>query len=181
MNEHLKLIREYHGAFLFPQAEPGTNSRLSEMDIIQYQALLMVAGSEVLQAVKAGEMAEMLVGLVDLAYVALAAIARLGGDIINKPVSWRHDGFVLSTMKLVSDKINQCALGNSDQYSEVYCLCNHLARNFVNADFDKAFRMIHNNNISRLKKSGESIYDAADNRRKLKLHKTPDLSECLYE
>jgi hypothetical protein len=141
----------------------------------------MEAGSEVLKAIKAGEMAEMLVGLVDLAYVALAAIATQGGDVIDKPVFWQHDGFVLSVMKVVSDKINRCASGSTDQYSEVYCLCIHLARGFVNADFDKAFQMVHNNAISRVKKSGESIYDDTDNIRKIKLLKSPDLSECLYE
>ncbi|ESS73561.1 hypothetical protein MGMO_17c00260 [Methyloglobulus morosus KoM1] len=181
MNGHLKSVREFHEALLFPQAGPGTTLQLSDMEIIRYQALLMEAGSEVLKAIKAGEMAEMLVGLVDLAYVALAAIAMQGRDVIDKPVFWQHDGFVLSVMEAVSDKINRCASGSTDQYSEVYCLCIHLVRSFVNADFDKAFQMIHNNNLSRVKKSGESLYGDTDNIRKLKLHKSPDLSECLYE
>ena len=41
MNKHLKLVREFHDAFSFPQAEQGANVRLSEMDIILRQALLM--------------------------------------------------------------------------------------------------------------------------------------------
>ena len=181
MNEHLKLVREFHDTLLFPQAEPGSSLRLSDMEIIRYQALLMEAGSEVLKAIKAGEMAEILVGLVDLAYVALAAIAKQGGDVIDKPVYWQHDGFVLSVMKVVSDKINLCASGDTDEYSEVYSLCIHLARGFVNADFDKAFQMIHTYRISRLKTGGESLYADSDNIRYLKLQNSPDLSECLYE
>jgi hypothetical protein len=141
----------------------------------------MEAGSEVLKAIKAGEMAEILVGLVDLAYVALAAIAKQGGDVIDKPIYWRQDGFVLSVMQIVSDKISHCTSGDTNKYSEVYCLCGHLARSFVNADFDKAFQMIHDHAISRIKTSSESLYDDTDNIRKLKLEKTIDLSECLYE
>ena len=34
MNKHLKLVREFHDAFSFPQAEHGENVRLSEMAII---------------------------------------------------------------------------------------------------------------------------------------------------
>jgi hypothetical protein len=79
MNIHLKLVREFHDALLLPQAEPGITLRLSDMEIIRYQVLLMEAGSEVLNAIKAGEMAEILVGLVDLSYAALVAIAIQGG------------------------------------------------------------------------------------------------------
>ncbi len=181
MNEHLKSVREFHDLLIFPQAASGTTLRLSDMDIIQYQALMMEAGSEVLKAIKAGEMAEILLGLVDLAYIALAAIAKQGGDVIEQPISWRLDGFVLSAMQIVSDKINHCTSGDVDKYSAVYCLCFHLARGFVNADFDKAFQCVHQQTLCRLKMSGESFYSDADNLRTSKLKKSPDLSECLYE
>jgi hypothetical protein len=180
MNEHLKLVRAFHEALSCPQAAPGVKSKLPDMEIIKYQTLLMEAGSEVLKSIRAGEMVEVLVGLVDLAYVALAAIAMQGGEVIDKPVAWQQDGYVLSVMQIISDKIGQCTTGSSDGYSAVYCLCIHLARGFVNADFDKAFQMIHRNNLSRLT-NGESIYGDSDHFRTLKLKKTPDLSECLYE
>jgi hypothetical protein len=181
MNEHLQLVRAFHAALSFPQAAAGTNGRLSDMEVTRYQALLMEAGCEVFKAIKAGEMAEILLGLTDLAYVALAAIAMQGGEVVDKPVSWKQDGFVLSVMQGVSDKINQCASGSTDSYSDVYCLCIHLARGFVNADFDKAFRMIHDYALARLKTSGESMYSDSESIRSLKLQKAPDLSECLYE
>ena len=49
MNTHLKLVREFRDAFSFPQAEHGAHVRLSEMDIIMRQALLMEEGSELLR------------------------------------------------------------------------------------------------------------------------------------
>lgn len=181
MNKHLKLVREFHDTLLFPQAESGKTLPLSDMEIIWYQALLMEAGSEVLKAVKVGEITEILGGLVDLAYVALAAIAKQGGEVFDHEIPWEHDWFVLPVIKDVSNKINCCTSGEIDKYSEIYYLCSYLAKVFVNADFDKAFQVIHDHNISRIKMSSESIYDDIDNIRKLKLQKMPDLSGCLYE
>ena len=162
MNKHLQLVREFNDTFLIPQAEHGTNVRLSDMDIVIHQALLMEAGSAVFKAIKAGEMVEILADLVNLAYCALGAIAARGGDVVDRPVTWRHDGFVISVVRILSDKINNCTSSSADDYSAVYCLCVHLARSFINADFDKAFQMTHDGNMS-------------------KLVKAPDLSECLYE
>ncbi len=181
MNEHLKLVRGLHEAMSCPQAGQGANTPLSDMDIVKYQALLMEAGSTALYAIKVTEVADILLGLTGLAYTATAAIAKQGGDIADKPVVWRHDGSVLSVMKIISDKINQCAEGGGDNYSGLYCLCFHLARGFVNADFDKAFRMLHNSHVSRLKECGESFYDTVDNAYKAKRKNLPDLSECLFE
>ncbi len=181
MNEHLKLVRALHMAMSYPQAEQGADTPLSDMDIVIYQALLMEAGSRVLYALKVTEITDILGGLVGLAYTAAAAIAKQGADITDEPVYWRHDGSVLSIMKIISDKTNQCAKGGSDNYSELYCLCFHLARGFINADFDRAFRMLHDHHFSRLKENGESFYDIADNDYKAKRKNFPDLSGCLFE
>lgn len=181
MNEHLQFVRELHEAMSCPQAEQGANRRPSDMDVIKYQALLMETGGTVLYAIKVTEIIDILAGLVGLAYVASAAIAVQGGDIADKPVSWRQDGSVLSVMKIISDKVNQCAEGRCDNYSELYHLCLHLVRSFINADFDKAFRLVHNSHVSQFKETGESIYDIADNHYQLKMKHIPDLSECLFE
>jgi len=161
MNKHLQLVREYHQAFQMPQAEFGANEHLSDMDIIVRQALLMEEGSQLLKAIKSGDMVNILAGLVGLAYSALGAIAIQGGDVQDHPVVWHNDGFVLSLMRLLSDKINACSDGGSEHYSEVYNLCLSLARGFINADFDKALQRIHDSKMSHLKAS--------------------DLSDCLYE
>ena len=181
MNKHLKLVREFHDAFSFPQAEHGANVRLSEMDIIMHQALLMEEGSELFRTIKAGDMVEILAGMINLAYCALGAVAIQGADVLDRPVSWQHDGFVISLMRLFSDKINNCTSGNPDNYSEVYCLCVYLSRSFINADFDKAFQMVHDRKMSRLDKTGKLISENAEEIRKSKFFKVPDLSDCLYE
>ncbi len=181
MNKHLKLVREFHDAFSIPQAQQGANVRLSEMDVIMRQALLMEEGSMLFRAIKAGDMVEILAAMINLAYCALGAIAIQGADVSDQPVSWQHDGFVISLMRLFSGKINDCASGNPDDYSEVYDLCVYLSRGFINADFDKAFQMVHDSKMSRLDKSGKLPVENAEETLKSKFFKTLDLSDCLYE
>jgi hypothetical protein len=147
------------------------------MDIIMRQALFMEEGSELFKAIKAGDMVEILAETVNLAYCALGAIAIQGADVLDRPVSWRHDGFVISLMRLFSDEINHCASGSPDDYSAVYGLCVHLSRSFINADFDKAFQRVHDSKMSGLDKGGEQV----EGTRRSKFFKTPDLSECLFE
>jgi hypothetical protein len=181
MNKHLKLVREFYDAFSYPQAEQGANDRLPEMDIIMRQALLMEEGSELFRAIKAGDMVEILAAMINLSYCALGAIAIQGADVSERPVSWRHDGFVISLMRLISGKINDCASGSPENYSEVYDLCVYLSRSFINADFDKAFQMVHDSKLLRLGKDGKVICENAEDILKSKFFKTPDLSDCLYE
>lgn len=181
MNKHLELVRAYHEASSFPQAEHGSSAHVSDMDIIMRQALLMDGGSKTLTALKAGDMTLILSGLIDLAYYALGAIALRGDDVTETPVSWRHDGFVVSVMRLLSDTIHQCTTGRTDHYSEVYCVCVHLANSFLNADFDKAFKIVHRNNLSKLKETGQSVYDEAVQLYTSKLLRNAELSDCLFE
>jgi hypothetical protein len=177
MNKHLRDVREFRDTFSLPQAAFGTEGHLSDMDIVMRQAWLMEAGSGVLHALKKGDMGDILVRLIELAYCALGAIAMRGEDVIENPVLWRHDGSVLSVMRLVSDKIHCCSSGKTEDYSAVYSSCAHLASGFLNADFDKALQMFHTNHMdyckrhdADFKKDGELIHD-----------KTLDLSEYLYE
>jgi len=181
MNKHLQLVRDFHDALSLPQAEPGGNVHLSEMAIIMRQALLMEEGSELFKAIKAGDMVEILAGIINLSYCALGSIAIEGADVLEQPVSWKHDGFVISLMRLFSGKINNCASGSPENYSEVYCLCAYLSKSFINADFDKAFQMVHDSKMSRLDKSGKLICDNIEEALSSKFFKIPDLSECLYE
>jgi hypothetical protein len=162
MNKHLKLVRDFHDFFSFPLPRQGANQRLSDMDIVMRQALLMDEGSTILKAIKAGEMPAILAGLTNLAYCALAGVAMQGNDVIDHPITWRHDGFILSIVRILSDHINDCTSGASSDYSAVYCLCAQLSTSFINADFDKAFQMIHDSKIN-------------------KESKEPDLSDCIFE
>ena len=181
MNKHLRLVKEFHEAFSVPQPENGANGRLSEMTIIMRQALLMEAGGELFRSIKSGDMVNILAGMINLSYSALGAVALQGSDVLEQPVSWQHDGFVISIMRLFSDKINKCTSGSPEHYSDVYGLSVYLSRGFINADFDKAFQMIHNSKMSRLGKSGTLSSENAEDILKPNFFKTPDLSDCLYE
>ena len=181
MNKHLKLVREFNDTLSFPQAGHGENERLSEMDIILRQALLMEEGSLLLRAIKTGDMVKILAGMVNLSYCALGGIAVQGGDVLDRPVSWRHDGFVISLARLFSDKINHCASGSPENYSEVYCSCVYLSKSFINADFDKAFQMVHDSKMSNLGKSGKLTEEHVEEVLRSSHFKTTDLSDCFYE
>lgn len=177
MNKHLQYVREFRETFSLPQAAFGTEGHLSDMDAVMRQAWLMEAGSAVMRALKKGDMADILTRLTMLAYCSLNAIAMQGEDVADQPVLWRHEGSVLSVMRLVSEKIHGCASGKSADYSALYSTCAHLARAFLNADFDKALLMFHTYHMDRCKyhradfeNNGEAIDD-----------QTVDLSDCLYE
>jgi hypothetical protein len=176
MNQHLAAIRAYHDELAIPQAEHGAPVDVSDMDIILRQAFLMDGGSETFKAIKSGEMAAILAGLTDLAYYALSAIALSGNDVSDEPVDWRHDGFVLSVMTLLSKEIDRCKDGDPKNYSALYCLCVHLTKAFLNADFNGAFQCVHANNMDRL-----NAIKNADRLTQLQLPKAPDLSEFMYE
>lgn len=181
MNNHLKLVRDFYDVCAFPQAGSDLNLQLSEMTIILRQALLMEEGGALFRAIKIGDMVKVLAGMINLAYSALGAIALQGADVLEQPVSWQHDGSVISLMRLFSEKINKCASGNAKDYSEVYCLCVYLARCFINADFNKAFLLVHENKLTVLSENKKSVCQNTEESLHSTFFKTPDLSDCLYE
>ncbi len=171
MNKHLQQVRAFHTAYGVSQTEFGGSGHLSDMEIISRQALIMEEGSELFYAFKKGEMAEVLAGLVNLAYAGLTVVALKGEDVTSTEVSWKHDGLVITIMRSVSSKINGCVSGETADYSALYGLCVQLARDFLNADFDKAFQVVHENRLSALKEHPQPS----------RHFKTPDLSDCLFE
>lgn len=163
MNPHLALIKTNPTHPQSLQAET-----LSDMDIILSQALLMEAGSASFKAMKSGEIAEILAGLVALAYNALLALAGQDKDLMEQPAS--HQTYkLLAIMRLLSEEIYQCSSGKAEAYSRLYHSCSHLATDFLNADFDKALRAYHEwrktNNFTNSEKSPKAL----------------DLADCLYE
>lgn len=138
MSEHLRSVKEFHQALsILPTQVEGAHG-LPDKDIINYQAMLMETGSELLKAMRVGEMPEMLLGLVELAYVALAAIAKQNGELAARPAAFNSEWTLLSVVNVVSDKINACSAGQVEAYSGVYFLCVDLATAFVNADFNNS-------------------------------------------
>ncbi len=181
MNKHLQLVREHHDACSFKQAKFGETGHVSDMENIFHQAMLMESASLLFNAIKSGEMADILRGLVNVSYVALGAIAASGKDVMESRISWQHDGYVISIVKLMSEKISQCANGKTNNYSDVYHTCVLLSRNFLNADFDKAFQVVHDHHMAHLSLNGFSIYDDAWNNYLSELANLPNLDDCLYE
>lgn len=179
MNAHLQLVREFHDRFGIDQPEYPDTQHLSTMDIVMRQALLMECGSETFKAITSGDLVKILAGLVDLAYNALAAIACRGDDVIATSANWRQDGSVLSVVKVLSERINQCTSGESIHYSALYNICEQLARGFVNADFDQAFRMVHANLMGKASASASQNYEQRIEHETLPT--PPDLSDALYE
>ncbi|MCQ8106310.1 nucleoside triphosphate pyrophosphohydrolase family protein [Methylomonas sp. SURF-2] len=180
MHKHLQKVREFHDQFGIEQPEYPETAHLSDMDIVMRQALLMDCGSETFKAITAGDLAKILAGLVDLAYNALAAIACRGDDVVATSVAWRQDGSVLSVMRVLADKINNCSSGESIHYSALYNICEQLARSFINADFDKAFGMVHGNLMNTAQRAG-SAHDYSQRLAQETLPQAPDLSDALYE
>jgi len=175
MNKHLQLVREFREKFDFPEPD----DHISDMHIVLRQAWLMEAGKEVLLAIKQGDMSEILTRLTGLVYLALNAIAQRGCECeVSEPtVFWRHDGTVLSLMRMISERINACSSGLCKDYSELYCVTAQVASSFLNADFDKAFITFHQH---QLEKRGGYRHDA-ECQGEIDWSNLPDMSACLYE
>ena len=179
MNKHLTLVREFHEKFSIAQPVYPETMHLSDMDIVMRQALLLECGSETFKAIAVSDQSKTLAGLVDLAYNALAAIACRGDDVIPVSVSCRQDGSALSPVKTLSEKINDCTSGDTVHYSTLYSLCMHLAANFIGADFDKAFQIVHNNLLTQ---EGHGVAKNYEQRiQQETLSKAPDLGDALFE
>jgi hypothetical protein len=171
MNNHLLLVKDFHRKYGIAQPETLENVHLSDAEIVLRQGLLLQCASDVCQAIAEGDLEKILAGLVDLAYNALAAIALRGDDVVNVAVSWRQDGSMLSLVKVLLEKINNCSSGETIDYSALYSLCKHISRFFLNADFDKAFQIVHNSIITQ-----QALHPSSET-----LDKAPALSSAFYE
>lgn len=180
MNKHLQLVRNFHERFGIKQPDYPETAHLSDMDVVMYQALLMDYGSATFKAITSGDLANILAGLVDLAYSALAPIACRGDDVIVTSVAWRQDGSVMPVVKVLCDKIGLCSTGETVDYSALYNICEQLARGFINADFDKAFQIVHRD-LMLQPPMAIPDYNYAARLVRASLPVPPDLSEALYE
>jgi hypothetical protein len=169
MHDHLALLKN-----LKPMVE-GRDT-VPDMEIILSQALLMDAGGITFKAIKSGEIADILVGLVALAHSALLALAMQEQEIIEPTRESRQEYQMLAIMRILSEKIHHCSSGKAQDYCELYHLCASLASGFLNADFDKAFQVYHD----WYKACQEPSHDVnkIDDQHK---RTCPDLTDCLYE
>jgi hypothetical protein len=173
MNKHLQSVREFRERFYFPAGE----GRLSDMAIVLRQAWLMEGGKQVLLAIRQGDMAVILARLTGLAYLALNAVAMQGGEADIQPIAWRHDGSVLSLIRLIGNRINACSSGRIEDYSALYGACLQLTGVFLNADFDKSFTLFHQHQLQ----TGITYGQGTESLGEVEWNRLPDLSDCLYE
>ena len=179
MSTHLELVRAFHQRFGIAQPEYPDTAHLSDMDIVMRQTLLLQCAQETLHAIVISDMAKTLAGLVDLAYNALAAIACRGDELVNVNVNWRQDGSVLSIATALSERVHKCSSGETVDYAALYHLCHQLALRFINADFDKAFRTVHQQLMQGVPQA--SGHDYAQRLAQETLPQAPDLTDSLYE
>ncbi|QFY44255.1 hypothetical protein F6R98_17775 [Candidatus Methylospira mobilis] len=179
MHAHLQLVRDFHEQAGVKQPGYQQTAHLADMDIIMHQSLLMGGGCETFKAIVAGDATKNLAGLVNLAYHALAAIACRGDDLAAASVVWRHEGSVLSVMRELSGKIDDCSSGESIHYSALYHLCDSVVCGFLNADFDRAFRIVHQSLMEYAIKRAAQSYGRRIAQESLPV--APDLNEAFYE
>lgn len=180
MNKHLQLVRDFNEHAGIKQPNFSETAHLSDMDIVMYQALLMDQGSTTFKAITSGDLANILAGLIDLAYTALAPIACRGDEVIATSVVWHQDGSVLSILKVLCDKIGDCSRGDTVAYSALYNISEQLAKGFINADFDKAFEIVHRH-LMQQPQASEPDQNYTARIARARLPSPPDLSEALYE
>ncbi len=101
-NQQIALVEQWFQSI----GKPLDNAQgaLSDMEIIQFQALLMDNGANLLRAFKQGDMAVVLAGLVNLAYSSVTAAVLAGAreDMPSASANWRHDGLIISIMRSLS-------------------------------------------------------------------------------
>ena len=140
------------------------------MGVILTQAALMESGSTALKAIKSGEIACILAGFVAMAYISLEILAAMGANTIERGNETHQAYQIIAIMRLISDKIHRCSSGQIDAYAGPYYLCADLAKNFLNADFDKALRAYCDWHKTHVFDPDESKLAASRN--------YPDLSDC---
>lgn len=167
MTDYLELLRALNG-----DRESGNAvvNGPSDMDIIETQALLMERGSLALKAIRAGELALILAGIVAVAYCALDGMRRYNMEAAADTEETTGDYLMAVIMRRLSQKIADCSSGNAAGYTALFSYCRHLARDFVNADFDNALITYHRWYVESGNRTAPGWKDAL-----------PDVSDSLFE
>ncbi len=171
MNDNFQLVADFHRLSQKNYAADAETS-MSDMTIIEQEAILMEETGALFHALKLGDLSCILAGLVNLSYASLYSLVLTGQPVAEKKHHHPYDGQVLSIAKNISQHVNDCLSGQAEDYYKLYCLCKELAKDFLNADFDSAFKLVHDNRMSFYK----------DNPTYPHYHvNSPDLSDCLFE
>jgi hypothetical protein len=166
MNAYLELMNTLNDS----RCKRHGDSELTDMEVISSQSSLMEAGSLTFHAMQVGELSEILTGLVALAYAALEILAVKNAEIVEDANVKSNDYIMIIIMRRLTQKIADCSSGNPVDYLILFNYCRHLARDFINADFDNALIIYHNWRVSQ----GNATLV---NRKNI----LPDLADCLFE
>jgi hypothetical protein len=180
MIKNIELVRQ-----LFAQTKANhfnsSETEWRDIDIIQIQQQLMISGSNILAAFCAGAMPDLLLSFMITAYISLFAYALSAEGVPNTVMAEHQDWSVLSVVKSVSERINRCCSGKAAEYVDLYTHCFQIVRGFINADFDKAFKIIHLQLLENIKHHPTLLKEKTNLYSLLMSEKAPDLSDCLYE
>jgi hypothetical protein len=169
---HLSLINE---SCIHSDHSKEKTAEFDHIALILTQGLLMDAGSLAFKAMKSGDIATILCGFTKLGYTALEALSQQGIKEVE-PKTENYQAFdLLAITQLISEKIYHCSFGENRHYCELYYLCEDLARGFLNADFDKAFKCYHQWHINNRNKTNNVV------NKSFQPSEQPDLADCLYE
>ncbi len=171
MNHNFQLVADFHQLSQKNNVVEAKTS-MSDMTIIEQEAILMEETGALFHALKLGDLSCILAGLVNLSYASLYSLVLTGQPVAEKEHSHPYDGQVLSIAKNISRHVNACLSGQAEDYYNLYCLCKELAKDFLNADFDSAFQVVHDNRMNFYKDNPSYPHYHVD---------TPDLSDYLFE
>ncbi|MBK8816239.1 MAG: hypothetical protein IPN42_12425 [Methylococcaceae bacterium] len=166
MNAYLELMSTLN----YRRCKRHGDSELSDMEVISSQSSLMEAGSLTFHAIQVGELSVILTGLVALAYTALDILALKNVAIVEDANAKSNDYIMIAIMRRLTQKIADCSSGNPTDYLTLFNYCRHLARDFINADFDNALIVYHHWRVSQPNATLVNWKNSL-----------PDLADCLFE
>ena len=181
INKHLAMVRAFHEAFNYTQAEHETSGLIVMPNKTRFGRMSFIAEelAEILGAIASGDRVEQLDGAVDLAYFALGTLAIIGCNVSGGITSGRDQPLqalvgatnrVLRTLSFYEEDDTRRDL--SEALSFLYLCSVNFADRFVGADFDAAFEEVQRSNMSKLGEYGEPVYNGAG-----KICKGPNFSE----
>lgn len=166
MNAYLELMNTLNDS----RCKRHEDSELTDMEVIRSQSSLMEAGSLTFHAMQGGELSVILTGLVALAYAALEILALKNVAIVDDANAISNDYIMIVIMRRLTQKITDCSSGNPTDYLTLFNYCRHLARDFINADFDNALIVYHH---WRVLQRNSALINWKNS--------LPDLADCLFE
>lgn len=197
MNKQLKMVREFHDAFNYEQADHNCDELVPLSRKVTHARMAFITEelSEILLSMASGNREKMLDGAVDLSYFALGTLAIVGRDLEvpsegvgHRPETNTTGEILVSTedaslanllqaVNLVLSKLmfyrnGEAADELSSSLSLLHCMCIDFTLKVVKASFYEAFAEVQRSNMSKLDTDGRPLYNEAG-----KILKGPNFSQ----